>query len=155
MRLYLVQHAEAKREDEDPARPLTEKGWQDARKVAQHAVGRAGVRPGRILHSGKLRAQQTAEVWAAATGGMEIAAAEGLDPTAAPAVWAERLARESGDLMLVGHLPHLGRLASLLLCGDADSQVVRFETGGIVCLERGPDGRWSLRWAITPGTVGS
>jgi phosphohistidine phosphatase len=35
MYLYLVQHGEAKREDEDPARGLTEKGTKDVHQVAQ------------------------------------------------------------------------------------------------------------------------
>lgn len=145
VRLYLVQHAEAKREEEDPARPLTEKGWKDARKVAAYGVERAGARPRRILHSGKTRAQQTAGVWAEMLRGVEVAQADALDPTADPTVWAGRLGRETDDLMLVGHLPHLRRLASLLLCGDAEGEVVAFENGGVVCLERNPASRWALR----------
>jgi hypothetical protein len=52
MRLYLVHHAEAKREDEDPARPLTEQGWEDARRAARYASELAGVQARRIFHSG-------------------------------------------------------------------------------------------------------
>ena len=153
MKLYLVQHAEAKREDEDPTRPLTEKGWRDARRVAQYGVERAGVRVRRVLHSGRLRAKQTAGVWGQHLGNTEVAQADGLDPTAAPTIWAERLGRETADLMLVGHLPHLRRLASRLLCGNDDREVVAFENGGVVCLQRDPEGHWSLRWALTPGIV--
>lgn len=153
MRLYLVQHAEAKREEDDPRRPLTEKGWQDAGRVAAYGVERAGVRPRRILHSGKVRAQQTAGVWAEMLRGVEVAQTDALDPTADPRVWAVRLSQETVDLMLVGHMPHLQRLASLLLCGDAEGEVVAFENGGVVCLERNPEGRWALRWALTPGIV--
>ncbi len=36
MFLYLVRHAEAKREEEDPARPLSEKGLEDITKVASY-----------------------------------------------------------------------------------------------------------------------
>jgi len=36
MRIYLVQHGEAKKENEDPLRPLTEEGIKNAEKVASH-----------------------------------------------------------------------------------------------------------------------
>jgi phosphohistidine phosphatase len=111
------------------------------------------VKPRRILHSGKTRAQQTAGVWGEILGGVEVAQADAMYPAAGPTVWAGRLGREADDLMLVGHLPHLRRLASLLLCGDAGSEVVAFENGGVVCLERNPEGRWALRWALIPGIV--
>ena len=38
--------------------------------------------------------------------------------------------------VLVDHLPFLDRLASLLVVGDADRSIVRFQMGGIVCLVR-------------------
>ncbi|MDQ7842877.1 MAG: phosphohistidine phosphatase SixA [Armatimonadota bacterium] len=152
MRLYLVQHAEARPEDEDPARPLTEKGWQDARRVARHLAGR-GVRPPRLVHSGRLRARQTADVWAEVLPAAEVAAAPGLDPNADPLIWAERLEAERDDLMLIGHLPHLRRLAARLLCGDAEKGVVAFRNAGVVCLERDAAGHWSLQWAIVPEMI--
>ena len=49
MLLYLVQHAEAKREEEDPARGLTDKGWKDIRRVAGYA-GNLGFKIITIYH---------------------------------------------------------------------------------------------------------
>lgn len=63
MFLYLVQHGEAKREDEDPARGLSKKGRDDALKVAAF-VERMKIPVTRILHSNKARAQQTAQILA-------------------------------------------------------------------------------------------
>lgn len=153
MKLYLVQHAEARREDEDPTRPLTEKGWQDARRVAWYGTERAGVRPRRVAHSGKLRARQTAGVWSTHLAGAEVVEAGGLDPGAEPGIWVDRLKGETADLMLVGHLPHLNRLASRLLCENDEKGVVAFQNGGVICLQRDPEGRWSVRWALTPEIV--
>jgi phosphohistidine phosphatase len=153
MKLYLIQHAEARREEEDPARPLTEKGWADARRVAAHLVGCGAVRVQRIVHSGKLRARQTAEAWAEHLGPVEIIPADGLDPAADPATWADRLQREIEDTILVGHLPYLERLVSRLLVGDPGRRVVVFRNAGAVCLERGEDGRWMVRWSLTPEIV--
>jgi phosphohistidine phosphatase SixA len=52
MRLYLVQHGEAKSEAEDPERSLTVRGEEETRKVSG-AAKRLGIRPSRIYHSGK------------------------------------------------------------------------------------------------------
>ena len=65
---------------------------------------------------------------------------------------AEYLLGEERSVMLVGHLPHLGRLASLLLAGRPEPSVVRFQNDGIVCLAHEEDG-WSLCWAMTPALL--
>lgn len=152
MRLYLVHHAEATREDEDPARPLTERGWQEARRVARYASERASVQARRIFHSGKLRAHQTASVWAEHLRDAEVIPIDGLDPQADPTIWVERLAAETTDVMLVGHFPHLARLAGRLLC-ERDGEVLMPFNGGITCLERNSPDRWSLRWMLTTGII--
>jgi phosphohistidine phosphatase SixA len=52
MRLYLVQHGEAKSGAEDPERSLTIRGEEETRKISGTAK-RLGIRPSRIYHSGK------------------------------------------------------------------------------------------------------
>lgn len=153
MFLYLVQHAEAKREEEDPSRPLTEKGIQEIKKTASHA-SKLNLSIQQISHSTKLRAKQTAEILAEnlkPLGG--VLETDGLAPMDHPVIWAERLKDIKDDIMLVGHLPHLAKLASLLLCGNPEKEIVSFKMAGIVCLKRDDEGRWSLRWMITPETV--
>ena len=59
MRLYLVQHGTAVPKDKDPERPLSKDGQTDVSRVASF-LGRSGVHVARVLHSGKLRAQETA-----------------------------------------------------------------------------------------------
>ena len=65
MTLYLVQHGEAKAEAEDPEWPLTARGRDDIGCLAA-LLARTGVRVARLDHSGKRRAQETAELLAAA-----------------------------------------------------------------------------------------
>ncbi|WP_290649605.1 histidine phosphatase family protein [Aquisalimonas sp.] len=110
MKLYLVQHGPAATKEEDPDRPLTAPGHALVGRVAEALARTGAVRPAEIRHSGKLRARQSAE--ALATGlGLEVAitAAPDLGPTDDPQDAAAALAGENQDLMLVGHLPHLGR----------------------------------------------
>lgn len=155
MRLYLVQHAESKREEEDPARPLSERGWEDIRRVAGFLKER-GIRVSKILHSGKLRAKQTAEALAEAVRPEEgVKRADALAPLDDPNLWADRLREEVKDLMLVGHLPHLAKLAGLLLVGDLGRKPVEFRQGGIVCLAKDETGNWSALWILTPELLAS
>lgn len=153
MYLYLIQHGEAKREEEDPARPLSEKGVRDVRKVASFVSSNTGIAAESIYHSGKLRAAQTAGIFSEylkpAKGFLER---DGLAPMDDPAMWAKRLETQLNDLTLVGHLPHLARLASLLVCGTPEAGAVNFHMGGIVCLKK-EDSRWAVDWIITPETV--
>ena len=52
--------------------------------------------------------------------------------------------------MIVGHLPFLGRLAALLLTGNADKEVVAFQFGCVVCLNGDDEVRWKLEWMMVP-----
>ncbi|HUJ90316.1 MAG TPA: phosphohistidine phosphatase SixA [Syntrophorhabdales bacterium] len=149
MYLYLVEHGEAKPAETDPARGLTAKGTADVRKVAAH-LRKLNLDIKRIYHSGKTRAHETASILAAQLSPVKgVIEAAGLAPQDDPQIWHERLKALDEDMVLVGHLPHLRRLASLLLCGDSERAVVHLKTGGIVCLRRLEDD-WSLEWAIPP-----
>jgi phosphohistidine phosphatase len=151
MRLFLVQHGEAKSEEDDPERPLTDRGAADVGDVARSGSVEGHVGVGRIFHSGKTRARQTAEIWGEVLG-VPVEEAAGLAPRDDPATWAGRLAGIDEDLMLVGHLPHLARLAGLLLAGDPDRSVVAFRQGGVVGLEEGTSG-WSVWFVLPPEAV--
>ena len=154
MKLYLVQHAESKRKDEDLSRSLSDKGRRDIRKMAKYAGKHLHIEVIQIAHSGKLRAKQTAEVLAEyLQPGNGVIAAEDLEPLADPNVWNNRLAETTENIMLVGHLPHLGKLASLLLTLNGSEDVVKFRNGGITCLERDESGRWAVQWVVSPEII--
>ena len=149
MRLYLVQHGLAKAENEDPARPLSGQGREDVTRVAGFLSLFEKPKPSKILHSGKLRAQQTSEMLAEAWGGIPVEQSPDLSPNDDPSTWSAYLASMNRDLMLVGHLPHMQRLAGLLICGDPDREAIHFRNGGVVCLENHDTG-WSVLWQINP-----
>ncbi|HEY9841443.1 MAG: phosphohistidine phosphatase SixA [Candidatus Sericytochromatia bacterium] len=151
MEIYLVQHGEAKPEQQDPERGLTVKGRSDVLKVAGFLKRSHRVQAAAILHSGKTRARQTAEYLAEdLCPGLEIQQAEGLGPMDPPELWAGKLAETSDPLMLVGHLPHLNKLATHLLKGSPDPGIVAFQMGGVVCLSRNEAGAWALTWMLVP-----
>lgn len=152
MFLYLIQHGEAKSEKEDPERGLTDKGIEDVKRVARF-VSSLNMHISQIFHSGKKRASQTAEILAEHLKPEKgITVSDGLAPLDDPRIWFERLSSKREDIALVGHLPHLERLASLLLCGDAGRKMINFRMGGMVCLKR-TDNIWSIEWGIVPEII--
>jgi phosphohistidine phosphatase len=153
MKFYLIQHGEAKSEAEDRERSLTARGEEEVRRVATVAT-RMGIRASSIYHSGKRRAQQTAEIMASALG-LTAVSFQGLNPLDDVRPWAERISKEEKDLMIVGHLPFLEKLTSLLLCGNESAGLILFRYGGIVCLHRKEVGGWAVQWVLTPEMASS
>ena len=150
MYLYLVQHAEAKKEEEDPLRVLTDKGTQDIKKIGSHVV-KLNLQVTDIYHSGKTRALQTAQILQESVNTFAaISQADGLSPMDEPGVWAQRLCSVKDNIIIVGHLPHLSKLASLLLAGDEGKDIVNVQMASIVCLKRFEDAHWSVCWMLTP-----
>ena len=153
MFLYLVQHAEAKKAEEDPGRDLTDRGRLDIESVAHH-MKRLNVLVRQIFHSGKARAQSTADVIAwHLKPPAGVSEAPGLAPLDDPEIWSGRIAPMDEDILLVGHLPHLGRLAALLMTGDQEKQIINFQMGGAVRLRRMAADQWAVDWMLVPELI--
>jgi phosphohistidine phosphatase len=149
MALFLVQHGEAKQENEDPDRSLTDRGAEVVERMADWAA-RSGITMDQIFHSGKRRAEQTAAIFAKhlnpPKGVIEM---NGLGPNDDVTLVAASLHGEQDSIMIVGHLPHLSRLVSLLVTGNPDIEVVKFRNAEIVCLTQ-KDGKWAIEWVMQP-----
>ena len=148
MKLYLVQHADAVSKDTHPLRPLSERGLKDVAKMAAFLRG-AEISVGRVVHSGKLRAEETANalaktVWIDNTPG----AMDGIDPSDSTDALYGAAQASDVDLMVVGHMPFMGAMASRCLKGGD----VLYEPGSVLCLERKGDG-WVLDWFVKPGML--
>ena len=152
MELFLIQHGEAKSKQEDPERPLTDEGVENIKKTA--AFFKQSKELDLIWHSGKKRAEQTAEIlrhtW---SNDVPIEICEGLAPNDDISIIKEKIeTAEQESIALVGHLPHLSRLTSELLTGNQEMEVLRFKNAGIVCL-LGEIQDWELEWMIIPDII--
>lgn len=148
--VFLVQHGEAKPEAEDPERHLKDIGKEETKLVAT-LLSKISLKPKVIIHSGKVRARETAEILADALEPENgILEGEGLSPLDDPLLWAKRLENEDG-VMIVGHLPHLSKLASLLVVGNQDIEVVKFRYSSCLVLTR--EDKFRIRLFITPEIV--
>ncbi len=150
MRIYLVQHGESKSKDLDPDRILTDKGVRDVQKVAD-LLRPLSLTLQAVWHSGKPRAKQTAEILYSALSAREgISQRDGLAPTDPVLSVRQAIETLQGDLMIVGHLPFLSGLAGLLLRGEETDEVVAFQFGGVLCLERNDERTWQVDWMVVP-----
>jgi len=153
MNLYLVQHAKAASKEIDPERSLTQEGLNDINKIAAF-IEPLELAIENLWHSGKKRAQQTTEILVGAINVKnEISVQDGLSPNDDVNVIKERIISAGQDLMIVGHLPFLSKLASLLLTGSESFGIVAFKQGGIVCLKCEDQNQWQIDWMITPDII--
>jgi len=155
MDIYLIQHGESKSKEEDPDRPLTEGGKQTVERMAV-LLDSLGISFDRIFHSGKLRAQQTAEILANQLKiGNRVEARTGLDPldpVEPTKNWlSEQTQRGLKAIAIVGHLPFLDKLASLLVTGNETDGIIAFQYAGVVRLAlKGQGEGYRVRWILAP-----
>jgi len=127
MEIWILRHAKA--EDGGPSIPdeereLTPGGHETMRSVAR-AIARLEPKLDAILTSPLVRARQTAEPVARALSlEDELIETDALVPDADP----KEILREIGKrgfnrAMVVGHMPHLGRLLGYLLTGRQDTAI--------------------------------
>ena len=152
MNLYLVRHGDAVSANENPQRPLSAKGREQVEHTARFALARK-IQVSTIYHSGILRALETAQIFAQLlTPPLGLVEHAGLLPEDDPAVVKAELDIGEDSILLVGHLPYLNRLASLLVTGDPDRVVVELTPAMMVCCSKQND-RWNIDWTSAPPQI--
>ena len=150
MKLYLVQHGEATTKDVNPDRPLTKKGKSDSSKTASFLKA-SGINVDLIWHSTKKRAIETAKIFERELSPKETTQEkENLSPNDPVSETFEMIGKAKKDIMIVGHLPFLQKLLSLMLLDSESYEILKFNMGGCVCLECGEEGKWQLLFGIIP-----
>jgi len=148
MALFLVQHGSSLPKDKDPGQNLSEDGISDVKRIAA-AASKYAICVSRIQHSGKPRAQQTAEILAMALNPDDgVQETAGLNPLDDVSAFVDKISNTNNQ-MLVGHLPFMEKLTSLLITGSIDKPVLKFQNGGIVCLDQDNDA-WFIKWTLMP-----
>ncbi|PCI19863.1 phosphohistidine phosphatase SixA [Candidatus Wolfebacteria bacterium] len=148
MKLYLVQHGQQNPENIDPEKNLSDKGKKDVANIAAF-LRKSNIKLTSIYHSGKARAQQTADILAQSLTPNEVHQREGLNPMDPIDPMMKELETNISDIMIVGHLPYLSNVATSLLCENSKNELIQFQQGGVVCLEKAED-TWKLTWMIIP-----
>jgi phosphohistidine phosphatase len=153
MKLYLVQHAKAASKDVDPERPLTEEGRLDIQKIAAF-IKSLNLSVEYVWHSTKKRAIETANFLAEVIKiNKEKIERDGLSPNDDVTQLKDELISSQQDIMIVGHMPFVAKLASLLLTGRDFSGTVAFQQGGILALSCSEPNQWQIDWMVTPNIL--
>ncbi|MFN7339852.1 MAG: SixA phosphatase family protein [Opitutia bacterium] len=161
MRLFLLRHAEAAPGVPDAGRLLTDRGKAQVAKMARRLDWSCLDAVKSIEHSGLVRARQTAELLAAEVPLRKpLAINAAIRPMDDPRLFAQELAAARADRLLVGHNPHLSRLAGLLLGRGQGEVSLVLKKAAFLALERSkppgkesPMGHWSLLWLIPQGRL--
>ncbi|MFZ9200846.1 MAG: SixA phosphatase family protein [Opitutales bacterium] len=161
MRLFLLRHAEAAPGLPDAERALTKRGRGQIEKLVESLDWSCLADIRSIEHSGLVRARQTAEDLAKlAALRVPLAIRSGMRPTDDPRIMARDVVTSREDRLLVGHNPHLARLAGILLGAGTSEVSLVLKKCGFLALERAepvgkelPLGRWRLLWLISPGRL--
>ena len=151
MRLFIVQHGDAVAKDVNPDRPLSDQGRADIERLAE-LLGKQKVRVARILHSGKTRAKETAELLRPLLErDGEFEEQQGLAPNDSPDAFLRQLMRAAEkDTLIVSHMPFVARIVSQALTGVPDRQLLEFAPGGVAGIERGDSASWRLFMFVRP-----
>jgi phosphohistidine phosphatase len=150
MNIYLVQHGQAKSEDIDPDKHLTEKGVAYVKKMSNFSKD-TGLHVDVIWHSGKVRAVQTADILAqGVVSAQGVTQHKGILPNDDVRPIRDELLQSRIDVMIVGHLPFLNRLCSLLITGRDFANIFAFWQGGAVCLAHSEDKTWQVCCMVIP-----
>jgi phosphohistidine phosphatase len=150
VKIYVVRHAHAIDGEDDDARPLSDKGRKQIRRMAAFLRWNQLLATAEYWHSPAVRAQDTAERFARRLKTRaKLVEVAGLRHGDNPAIMAKRLATLRRPVALFGHEPHLSALISLLLAGRAQPPLVELRKGAVACLER-EAGRWTLSWQVAP-----
>jgi len=151
MKIYLVRHGAFNPPDKDPEKGLSEDGKAEVRKIAEFLKG-SDIEVPQIYHSDKKRAKETAEIIGEVLGVDMVTQKTGMAPNDEINQIEADIRHREKNLMVVGHLPYLDRLASSLLTGDQDLEVIELPTAGVIFLEN-IEGKWELKWLIGPDQV--
>ncbi len=151
MKVYLMQHGKPVPKEENPERPLSRQGQDEVNRMGQ-MLKACGISISQALHSGKKRAQETAEIMLKNLNpGAKLIKKDNISPMDDPSAIASEIPNLPDGTLIVGHLPHMGKLVSLLVTGSQDQGVVQFQQGGMVCVERPEGGTvWVIRWMLVP-----
>ena len=121
MDLLLWRHAEAEDGEDDLKRRLTERGEKQARIMAAWIL-KHQPKDLRIIVSPSVRTQQTAE---ALKLPFETQRKLGPEACVSELIAASGWPQANGSVLIVGHQPSLGRMASLLLAGHESDWTIK------------------------------
>ena len=151
--VYMMRHGDAVAGADDSARPLSEKGRREVKRVAEF-LSRQGSRVDVFYSSFKLRAQETAGIVKDIVNPKAVIhLRDDINPNdLTESIFAE-MARWPGNEMVVSHLPFLPKLVSRLTTGQEDERPINLPTGSVAVLAQTSSRHWKIQKMILPEKI--
>jgi phosphohistidine phosphatase len=159
MKLFLVRHGHALADEDDARRRLSPRGIKVTRSVAAFLRASGALAEVRaVWHSPLARARETAALLVRELRlDVPLVETAGLLPEDDPAAMADRVDGVVNPVMIVGHEPYLGALATLLVRGKPGPVGFQFKKSAVLALERTGGrhkktgrGCWQVTWHFPP-----
>lgn len=159
MKTWLIRHAHAVTEEENPARPLSPAGRETCRQIALFFGRNKVFSSAKIIwHSPLVRARETADLLRSGlVPEAMLMETSGLLSDDDPMPVADRLEQQNDDVIIVGHEPQLSALATLLVRGKGKPVAFDLKKGAIIELEmangrhkKSGRRRWQVCWHFSP-----
>lgn len=153
MKIYCMRHGQVSDVAGEHGPALSDLGVQEITTMA-HFLKTQGVDFSHVLHSEKTRAAQTAGIITSVVNPeLAMEPSELLTVAEDVITMAGDVEQWSDDTLLVGHLPMMQELVSMLCLRDPLRLSLSFIPGTIVCLERQQQQRWVISWLLSPTIV--
>ena len=153
MKLYLMRHGEALSAEADPERGLSDNGKEKIKALAEY-LQQQDLTFKCVFHSWKKRALQTAEIMTGILSpNVSLQLMENITPTDDPGLIVPAINSWNEDTLMTSHLPFIPNLVTLLTGQDVFLSAISFEAGTIVCLEKGDNETWTIKWSTAPSEI--
>ena len=159
MKLFLARHGHAFADQDDAPRALSARGREVTSRVAAFLRTSAALAVVRaVWHSPLRRSRETAELLVKELGlDAPLIETPGLLPEDDPVAVADRLEQTDEAVLIVGHEPQLGTLATLLVRGKMKPVGFEFKKSAVLALEKTGGrhkktgrARWCACWHFSP-----
>jgi phosphohistidine phosphatase len=153
MRLYFLRHADALEGADDAARPLSPRGWRQARRIGRF-LEEAGIAFDLAYSSPLVRAYETAEAVLHCCGAVPTRQLRKVNALLNDCSQKQfdgwlRALPDAGHALLVGHAPSLPeRVRALLSITDPDA--LKLPKGALACLETDDRRAATLKLLLAP-----
>ena len=148
-RIYFAQHGLALDKIANPDRPLSKVGIEQTSAIALQ-IHASDITVSQIFHSGKLRARQTAEIFAEHLSVTSVTAIDNLSPNDDVRLITQNL--QTNDALYVGHLPHLEKLVTYLVTGKTEPNIIKFQNSAALCLNK-HENNYLIQWYLTANII--
>lgn len=157
MQLYCVRHGHAQSTSDEAASEwgpgLSEAGRLEVSKMATF-LAENHVVVSHLMHSELSRAQQTAEILAeTVTKAPVMESSAWLTENGPIYSLVDQIQGWADDTMLVGHMPAMSELVSLLVTGQPQTPLLRLPPATVVCLQNDEQRRWVINWVLRPDMI--